>query len=165
MSKNRKKLSDGQKLIIGFVICVVIIIIASILWLSGIVYTPVVQNSFVLAIACVLFFTVASACAIVLVLFAFVALPMVLYLDYKDKKVKEKIDKESAVKIKKLPNEFTEVGLKDVSTLLTYISDENIHCKAMLDENGKVILQIKGSIEINIGTTDYTWILNHFDIE
>lgn len=164
MSKNRKKISDGQKLIIGFVICVVIIIIASILWLSGIVYTPVVQNSLFLIMTVFLFSIVAFFCACYLI-GCIIDFLIYLYTNYKYKKNKEKIDKENAVKIKKLPNEFTEVGLKDISTLLTYISGEDIHCKAMLDENGKVILQIRSSIEVNIGTTDYTWILNHFNIE
>lgn len=164
MSKNWKKLSDDRKLAIELGTCIVIVIIAGILWIFDIGNTTVVRNNFFLIVAFLLFSVIACVCAICLV-GCIVAFLFFSVIDYIDKKRKEKIDKENAVKIKKLPNEFTEVGLKDVSTLLTYISDENIHCKAMLDENGKVILQIKGSIEINIGTTDYTWILNHFDIE
>lgn len=78
------------------------------------------------------------------------------------------IDKKSYLKsleeIKNLPNEFSEVILKNnnQTTLSKFIPNKEIKCIAKLDNDGNIIYQIH--VDIEASTTDYEAFLKEFSI-
>ena len=72
---------------------------------------------------------------------------------------------ESEKKIKKLPNDFVTVGIKDFENfpLSKFISREDISCTAKLDEDGKVTYSFNIESK-SYQTDDYELFLEHFDV-
>ena len=79
-----------------------------------------------------------------------------------EKRAAEKAYKKSLTDIQALPNEFTTVTLKDIE-LPFFLSRENFHCTAKLDEDGKVICKIE--LDSTFTTEDYESFLANFAIE
>ena len=79
-----------------------------------------------------------------------------------EKRAAEKAYQKSLIDIQALPNEFTTVTLKDIK-LPFFLSREEFHCTAKLDEDGKVICKIE--LGYTFSTEDYESFLANFTIE
>ena len=79
-----------------------------------------------------------------------------------EKRKKEKAYQKSLVEIKKLPNHFSKVILKELSYLDDFISKDDLECLARLDENGTVTVQLH--LSATCVTSNYQSFLNSFKI-
>lgn len=75
--------------------------------------------------------------------------------------MKQDIKKSKEVK-HYLSNVPKPIRILDKSNLMKFITEDNIHCEANLDENGNIHYLIK--IDVENTTDDYSKFLNNFDI-
>lgn len=70
----------------------------------------------------------------------------------------------SYIKVKKLTNEYSEIKFKDFANanLSDFISEEDIHCFAKLDENGNIVYKIQ--VDVEKTTADYLKFTDNFEI-
>lgn len=79
-----------------------------------------------------------------------------------EKRKKEKAYQKSLVEIKKLPNQFSKVILKELSYLDVYISEDDLECLAKLDESGTVTVQLH--LSATCSTSNYQHFLKAFEL-
>lgn len=93
-----------------------------------------------------------------------ISFPTVLIMEILHDKKLKKAYAISYIKIKRLSNDYSEVKIKNFANanLSDFISEEDIHCFAKLDENGNLVYKIQ--VDVEKTTDDYIQFTDNFEI-